>query len=242
MKNIYELYGIRRKLSKKYASLVITPVVTVIFLCVMYSVSPVYICSSYLISSVFMYFTGVYISMDLHDRENDVFEEVLFLHAASDVKYYISREVLQIRISLLFSLVLSLYPVLISALRPGSFTRTVTPGDVICGGLIIVFCGICGTETGDLFHPRCIKNRTGVLLAVLISVLALSKYGLIQTSAVFNALHVLVPPIMDSFVLLGNSDRFDPKGILPIILHLFLFSSAVTLIKIILLKRFRFRM
>jgi hypothetical protein len=47
---------------------------------------------------------------------------------------------------------------------------------------------------------------------------------------------------MDSLVLLGNSDRFEPAGIFLIILHMLLYSIAVMLLKILLLKRCRYRM
>ena len=242
MKSTYSLYTIRRRLMKKNALWIITAVLTAGFLGAMYSFAPAYVCSSYLISSVFMYFISVYISMDLHEKENDVFEEVLLLHTKSDTEYYLSREMLQIRMCLIYALILSFFPVIYSVIRPGYFTRAVTPNDLICGGLMIVFCGICGAETGDFFHPRFIGRKYGICGAILITVLAVCKEGLIRTFAAFKILDIITPPITDSLVLLGNTDSFDITVILLIVLHMFLFSLAVMLIKVKLLKRFGYRM
>lgn len=242
MKSTYSLYTIRRRLMKKNALWIITAVLTAGFLGVMYSIAPAYVCSSYLISSVFMYFISVYISMDLHEKENDVFEEVLLLHTKSDTEYYLSREMLQIRMCLIYALILSFFPVVYSVIRPGYFTRAVTPNDLICGGLMIIFCGVCGAETGDFFHPRFIGRKYGICGAILITVLAVCKEGLIQTFAAFKILDIITPPITDSLVLLGNTDSFDITAILLIVLHMFLYSLAVMLIKIMLLKRRGYRM
>ena len=227
---------------KKNALWIITAVLTAGFLGAMYSFAPAYVCSSYLISSVFMYFISVYISMNLHEKENDVFEEVLLLHTKNDTEYYLSREMLQIRMCLIYALILSFFPVIYSVIRPGYFTRAVTPNDLICGGLMIVFCGICGAETGDFFHPRFIGRKYGICGAILITALAVCKEGLIRTFAAFKILDIITPPITDSLVLLGNTDSFDITAILLIVLHMFLFSLAVMLIKVKLLKRFGYRM
>lgn len=242
MKNTYDIYTIRCRLMKKNALWIITGILTAGFLGIMYSFAPAYVCSSYLISSVFMYFMSVYISMNLHEKENDVFEEVMLLHTKSDAEYYLSREMLQIGMCLIYALILSFFPVVYSVIRPGYFTRAVTPNDVLCGGLMIVFCGICGAETGDIFHPRYIGRKYGVCGAILITVLAVCKESLIRTFAAFRILDIITPPITDSLVLLGNADSFDITGILLIVLHMFLFSLVMALIKVMLLKRFKYRM
>lgn len=208
----------------------------------MYSVAPAYVCSSYLLSSVFLYFLCIYISMSLHGRENDVFEEVLLLHSRPDAAYYLSRELLQLCMCLIFAFVLSVFPILKSIVQPHYFTRAITAADVIYGGAMILFCGICGIESGDLFHPRYINRKFGYCAVILLSVLAVCKHALIQTSALFRILDIFLPPIMDSFILLGNTDSFDGKGTVLILLHMLVYSSVITAIKIVLLKRWKYRM
>ena len=208
----------------------------------MYSFAPAYICSSYLLSSVFLYFLCVLISMGLHEKENDVFEEVLLLHSDSSAAYHASRELLQLGFCLLFALVLSLFPVLKAILQPDYFTRALTASDVLWGGGTILFCGICGTECGDLFHPRLIKLKYGICAVILLSVIAVCKQGLIHSFSAFRILDILMPPFMDSFGLLGNSDRFEPAGSFFILLHLLLYSLVLCFLKIRLLMLKKYRM
>lgn len=241
LKNTYHLYTIRRRLMTRNALWAVTMLVIAAFLGAMYSFPPAYVCSSYLVSSVFMYFLGIYLSMNLHAGENDVFEEILLLHADSDAAYYLSREMLQARMCLICSLILSFFPLIYSIIRPGYFTRAIMPGDVCCGAAVILFCGFCGAETGDFFHPRFIGRRYGICFAILISVVALCKQGLMETFAAFGILEIFMPPVTDSLVLLGNSDNFEAMGIFLIVLHMFAYSLVMMCIKILLLRHSRYR-
>lgn len=221
---------------------IVAAISTAAFLGVMYTFAPAYICSSYLISAVFMYFLGAYISLSLHDKENDVFEEVMLLHSGSPAVYYISREMLQLGAGLIFAVILSLAPVVKGVFWPGFFTRAITAEDVLRGGMIIIFSGVCGIETADCAHPRIIGRKYGICLVVLISVLAVCKHSLIQTLPVFKLLDILMPPILDSLLLLGNSDSFAPAGNLLIVLHMFIYSAALTILKIWLMTIKKYRM
>ncbi len=236
MKNAFNICNIHRRTMRKNPVWIASALLTAAFLGTMYSFAPAYVCSSYLLTSVFLYFLCVYISICLHNKEDEVFEGILLLHCHSGSEYYISRELLQTGACLIFALVLSVVPVIRDITWPGFFTRSVTAEDVFYGGLTILFCGLCGIETGDLFHPRYISRKAGLAAVILLSVLAVCKHSLIAVLPVFKFLHILTPPIMDSLLLLGNSDRFDHSGTLLIVLHLFLFSLAAAWIKIKLLS------
>ena len=242
MKNTYNLYTIRRRLVRKSSVWIVSIILTVIYLGAMYSVAPAYVCSSYLMSSLFMFFLCEFISMSLHEKENDVFEEVLLLHCDNDKAYYLSRELLQLRMCLIFGLVLAIFPVIKAVTSPGFFTRQPTAADVLLGGGVILFCGVCGIETGDLFHSRIMNRRFGICAVILISILAVCKPGLIDTLPVFRILNIFLPPITDSLEILGNGDSFDKPGILLIILHMIVYSVIITIIKIIILDRKKYRM
>ena len=242
LKNISELYKIRWRLIKKSPMWIVSLICTAAFLGVMYSFAPAYICSSLLLTSVFQYFLCAYISLSLHERENDVFEEVLLLHCDTSPAYYISREVLQLGVCFIFSVILSLFPLLKSYIQPWFFTRAFTVADVVIGSGLIFFSGVCGLETADLFHPRFIGRKFGICAVVLLSVLALCKQGLIQTSPAFRILNIFMPPVMDSFVLLGNSDSFSISGDGLIILHMLVYALVMAAVKIKLLQYKRYRM
>lgn len=214
---------------------VVSAILTAGFLGIMYSIAPAYICSSYLLSSVFAYFLCIYISISLHDKENDVFEGILLLHCSSKAEYYASREFLQISMCLIFTIILSFFPVLKDIIAPHFFTRRIAADDLIYGGITVVFSGLCGIETGDLFHPRYISRKAGWAAVILFSLLALCKEGLIRNLPVFKILDILTPPITDSLILLGNTDSFNKAGTLLIVLHMFIFSLLAALVKIKLL-------
>ena len=236
MKNIFELYNIRRRLVRKIPMRIIAVILIAAFLGVMYSIAPAYICSSLMISAVFAYFLCAYAAMSLHEKENDVFEEVLLLHCDSDKAYHASRELLQLGICFVFSLILSVFPVLKSVIEPHFFTRAFTVTDVVIGGGLIFFSGVCGTETADLFHPRIIGRKFGICAVVLISVVAICKAGLIQTHPVFRILDVLMPPVTDAHTLLGVSDSFDVARDCAVMLHMIVYALLMVLIKIRLLR------
>lgn len=241
MKNIYNLYTIRRKQLKKSPVWLISIICTVGYLGFMYYVAPAFICSCYLISAVFLFFLCEFIAMTLHEKENDIFEEVLLLHCESEVPYYLSRELLQLRMCFIFAVILTIYPVLKSWQHPGFFVRNPEFIDVLCGGAVILFSGICGIETADFFHSRLLSRKFGVCFLILVSLLSLCKEGLIETLAVFKILNILMPPVTDGLVLLGSGDNFDKMGILLIVIHMMIFSIVITILKIKLLQIKKFR-
>ena len=227
---------------KKTPLWIITAILTAGFLGIMYSFAPAYVCSTYLISAVFLFFMSVYIAMNIHEKENDVFEEVLLLHSKSETGYYLSREILQIRMCLIYSLILAFFPVLKSMLDPQFFTRAVGLKDVLIGGGLIAFSGICGLETGDLFHPRFVERKFAVVYVILICVLTVCKAGLIRTFGAFRILDILTAPVTDSLLLLGNADDFVIPGNILIMLHMLFYSLVFMLLKIRILKSRRYRM
>ncbi|WP_026497970.1 hypothetical protein [Butyrivibrio sp. WCD2001] len=243
MKTLLSLCNIRRKLLAKNSVLVIPTVATAIFIGAMYSVKPVFICSSFLMSSFFIYIIGVFISMTLQAKENDVFEETLLLHCESGKSYYLSRELIMFGINCIYTLILLGYPIIRYLSDNNFFTRNMTAFDVIFGGLIIFVSGLAGMEVGDFFHPRIFtKRRDSIIGAIFVSVLAICKLGLIDNYPILKVPCILLPPIMDSFKLVGDSDIFSPAGMLLICIHMVGYFLVIMLLKIKLLgiKKFRF--
>ena len=68
-----------------------------------------------------------------------------------------------------------------------------------------------------------------------VSLLAVCKYGLVDTFPGFKILHVITPPIMDGFRMVGKTDVFDKAGSLKIFAHMLIFTAAAVIIKIKLL-------
>ena len=243
LKNLIDLYKLRRKLLLKGSVLVIPTVFIAVFLGTMYSMTPIGICSSFLVSAVCLYFICIFISMSINGKENDIFEETLFLHCRKAYIFYGSRELMLAVICCYYSLILTLVPVLLFFINNDWFMRKMQVTDVICGGIYILMCGIAGMVTGDLFHPRIINQRkTAIICVILVSVLAVCKHGLATRFAILKVLDYLLPPFMDGFHALVNTEYFNIAEILMICLHMVVYAVVVTLIKIKLfqIKRFRY--
>ncbi len=242
MKNTLELYKLRLKLLHKSQLLIIPIVVTALFIGIMYSMAPIGVTSSFLLSAAFEYFIGLFISMTLSGKENDVFEGVLMLHCEAPRNYYISREMLLITQCIVNSLILTVFPAVLFLLRGSMFIRPMEIADVLFGGCCIFLSGLCGMATGDFFHPRLFPKRKDALLgAFMISVLAICKEGLIDSLSFLGILNLLLPPFMDGFKIVGNTDIFDRFRMLIFFLHMAVYILVVMCLKVWIHEKRRFR-
>lgn len=242
MKNVIDLFRLRFKLLQKGSVLVIPTVFTAVFMGSMYSMAPIDICSSFLLSAVFLYFICIFISMSIHGKENDVFEETLLLHCKNSSTYFLSRELVMVVVSCGYAIILTAVPPVLFLINSTWFSRNMSPADVICGGAYILMCGICGMVTGDFFHPRIIVQRKAAIICViLVSVLAVCKKSLIESFAFLNILHFVLPPFMDGFGALVDKEYFKNAEIFLICLHMIIFAIVAAFIKIKLLRIRRFR-
>ena len=224
----------------KSAVLVIPTVLTVAFLGVMYSIMPADVSASFLLSGLFLFAICTFFSMKIQLKENDVQEEVLLFHCHSEHCYYMAREMVLVSIMLVYAVVLTAYPLIRGFLHPGFFARPLRSEDLIFGPLILLGNGFCGIAFGDLFNHRIIRvPRYAVICLIIVSVLAVTKFGLIHLSAFFKVLSVITPPIMDGFMMVGDTDLFDKTGSLLILAHMLIFYAAAVVIKIGLLKRLK---
>ncbi|WP_026511249.1 hypothetical protein [Butyrivibrio sp. LC3010] len=242
MKNSIELYRLRLKLLKKGQVLIIPVVATALFIGIMYSMAPIGVTSSYLLSAAFMYFVCVFISMTLNGKENDVFEETLMLHCNKPLNYYVSREILLIMQCFGYALILTIFPTVLFLFKSSMFIRPIGKLDIIFGGFYIFLSGLCGMVTGDFFHPRLIQKRKDAILgAFVVTVLSICKEGLTEFFAPLSALNFVLPPFMNGFKLVGNTDIFEPHGMLLIFLHMAVYTIVVVCLKIRMLEKRRFR-
>ena len=238
LKNSIDIYRLRLKMLKKSSVLTIPTVATLIFVGVMYSIKPYDVCSSFLLSAVFLYFICLFLSMSLNGRENDVYEETISLHSVTPHSYYCSRELLLITLGICYALVLTLVPAILFFMDNTSFVRHMGFEDIACGGLHIFMCGLGGITIGDFFHPRIFrKRRDAIIGALAISLLAVSKEGLINLSAAFSILNLVLPPITDGFKSVGNSDFFNPVNMMIICIHFVIYYLVILMLKIQVLEK-----
>ena len=237
MKSVFSLYKLKMSVVLKSAVLVIPTVVAVAFLGAMYSFPPRQVSGSFLLSGFMLFVIGVYLSMMIQMKENDIQEEVLLFHSRSELSYYLARELVLVSVGLVYAIIIIGYPLIRNFLNPGYFTRPIRPDDVIYGGLIMVGSGLSGLALGDLFHHRIFRRaRFAVIGVIFVSIIAVCKIGLVDKFPFLKALHYITPPITDAFKMVGDSDVFDKVGSLQLFAHMLLFSVAVVVIKIRMLK------
>ena len=242
LKNVIDLLKMRLKLLFKSPVLTFPSIATVGFAGIMYSLAPIDFCSSYLISAVFLFFIGIFAAMSINGRENDVFEETLMLHSKSVVNYYISRELLLGIISLFYSLVLTIVPILVYLPAPDRFFKPLDMQDVAMALPYIFICGLAGMVIGDVLHPRLIKKRSDAVMgAILISILTVCKIGLIEWNPVFKILNFILPPVLDGYKAFVELSFFDAGEISLICIKIAIFVIILTVVKIKFLIFMRYR-
>ena len=241
MKSTFSLYKLKMMIVIKSAVLVIPTVAVVAFLGAMYSILPQQISSSFLMSGFLLFVIGVYTSMSIQMREQDVHEELFLMHSDPGAGYWLVRETVIYSIMLFYGLILVLYPVIRCSFNPAWFTRPLESDDILYGSILVLGNGICGVSLGDIFHRRLIpRRRNAIICVVLVAILAVCKVAITQKLPFLKILNFFLPPVMDGFDMVGNEDTFDPKGTLLILLHTVLFAAVITVIKILLLRRRRF--
>ncbi|MBP5608949.1 MAG: hypothetical protein J6X66_11895 [Lachnospiraceae bacterium] len=241
MKSLFSMYRLRMNALYKSALWVIPVVSLAVFLAFMYGIIPVQISGSFLLSSMYLYIVSAFAAMSIQDRENDVTEEVLFLHASSKIKYYIARELVLLSIMILFGVILLFYPVIRSLSADHFFSRPLEVTDVVRGGLLILGSGSCGIALGDLLHRRIIRQRKIRIIALIaVSLIAIVKTALTDNHPAAGILHVIVPPVIDGFVMTGDSDHFDKAKTVYIFIHMMAFYFVTMFIKWKLLSLRRF--
>lgn len=242
LKNSIETYRLRLKMLKRSAVLTVPTVATLIFLGVMYSIEPFDVCSSFLLSAVFLYFICLFLAMSLNGRENDIYEETISLHCVTPHSYYLSREMLLISLDFCYAFVLTLVPVILFFMDNTRFTRLMKFEDIVCGGLHIFMCGLGGVLIGDFFHPRIFrKRRDAIIGALAVSLLAVTKEGLIGLSAAFGILNFVLPPITDGLKSVGSSGFFKPADMMIICIHFVIYYLVILMLKIQILQKKKFR-
>ena len=112
---------------------------------------------------------------------------------------------------------------------------------MICGAALIVSSGLAGMQTGDLFHPRIMRRRGFAITgALFISVAAVCKYGILDSYPFAWIINFILPPVMDGFKLVGDSDLFSVSGIGLICGHMILYAIVVMVIKVYAMRSRRF--
>ncbi|BBF41416.1 ABC transporter, permease protein [Lachnospiraceae bacterium KM106-2] len=184
--------------------------VWILSLVVSYSVKPVHVGSSILVSAGISFFISLWLGITYYDNVDPVAEQITILKVQNRRLYDISQFLFLGVIASLLSTTGVLFPS-IKNVTDGLdlYTRTLHVFDMICSLWIHLVLSFLGIGLSMLFQPRIMKNRKfAILLMACISVLAISKSGMIDSAPPLKGLLWVLPPLSDILTMLGNKDYF----------------------------------
>lgn len=226
----------------KGSSFVMPLVAAMCYLYVMYSMKPLFVVSGYILSGIFLFFLMVWIAMTAVQREDAVLEQILYLKVENAGKYYIGKAVYMACVALFYVLLCVFFPVFQNAVNGGDmFLRRITGADLLNAAVILAGSAICGSCTGNLLHPRVMKDRRlAFILTVLICIMAVVKTSVIHKFPVLKFFMWVFPPVMQPSQIYRNADFFNLTHSLVLFLTFLVYALVYTAVKSILCSRNRF--
>lgn len=214
----------------------------IVFLSFNYMVKP----SSYLpsigFSGMILYFIMIWVSFSYMDSEDTVSEQIIILKIQSAGKYYISKILFLLIISVGLSLVGDIYPLFKHILNDNSlFTRNLTVCDMICSFLLLSSFTFLGCALGSMFHPRIVSDRKiAVVLVLLAGLLGYVKGPLCENTPVLKFILWIFPPVYDIIVQFNELEYFNFNVIIKSIILSLIYSLILFLVQIFILKKKKF--
>lgn len=223
-------------------SFVMPSILIIFFLFTAYSVKPYDVMSGYLITCVFVFLIMDWIGMTEAQRENPVMEQLLLLKGGNPTQYYISKFLFLFLLSLIVSVICAAFPSFENWISGGDlFTRPLLLQDIVNAFILLVGCGICGASIGSFLHPRVLRDRKqAIALTVLITILMISRYGIVERVPILKYLMWILPPVMLPQKMFGNEEYFRIDQSIWIFLLLLIYAIVYFAIKSYICQRRKF--
>ncbi|MBD5533954.1 MAG: hypothetical protein HDQ98_17485 [Lachnospiraceae bacterium] len=190
-----------------------------------------YVLSIYLFSNCFVISTALLFVISLLDGFyayklcHDSMQAILMLKTGSAVKYYISRELLLVLLSVQYTVLILLYPSIVSMLGGGKLSRIVT--DLTAILFLHLFVALCGYEIGSLFQPKMLGRRVPAALLMLGTIAGIFLRQELSVIPVIKCLFWIFPPIAKLLQLVHDRENFFTAEMGSMIIQLFLYISLV---------------
>lgn len=190
-----------------------------------------YVLSIYLFSDCFVISTALLFEISLLDGFyayklcHDDMQAILMLKTGSAVKYYISRELLLVLLAVQYTILILLYPSIVSMLGNGKLSKIVT--DLAAILFLHLFVALCGYEIGSLFQPKLLGRRVPAALLMLGTIAGIFLRQELSAVPVVKYLFWIFPPIAKLLRLMHDSEKFFTAEMGSMILQLFLYTSLV---------------
>ncbi|MBD5467189.1 MAG: hypothetical protein HDR21_03430 [Lachnospiraceae bacterium] len=200
-----------------------------------------YVLSIFLFSHCFVISTALLFAISLLDgfyayklcRDN--MQAILMMKSGSAVKCYISRELLLVLLAVQYTVLILLYPSIISLLGSGKLSRIVT--DLAAILFLHLFVALCGYEIGGLFQPKIIGRRVPAALLMLGTIAGIFLRQELSMIPIIKYLFWIFPPIAKLLRLVYDKEMFFTAEMGSMIIQLFLYTSLVLAAKAYLQSR-----
>ncbi|MCD2492894.1 hypothetical protein LQE92_09665 [Lacrimispora sp. NSJ-141] len=242
MKTTYELIRYHFHSYFKSSRFVMPVVILAVVLYCMYTIMPVGIVDSFSISSVCLFLIMVWAGLSYNMLEDPVSEQLMILRVRSDITYYLSCSLFLILLGMLACLISTLFPVIQNLLNHRQlFLRPIKASDILCGWLLQSASAFVGSSVGALLHPRIMKDRKiAISLTAFIAVMAVSKFGILQEIPASRSVLWIFPPMEELNSIFAGEETYSLLKVLEALGILCLYGTAVSALRIWLLKKRKF--
>lgn len=190
-----------------------------------------YVLSIYLFSDCFVISTALLFVISLLDGfyayklYNDNMQAILMLKTGSALKCFISRELLLILLAVQYTVLILLYPSIVSMLGNGMLSRIVT--DLTAIVFLHLFVALCGYEIGSLFQPKMIGRRVPAALLMIGTIAGIFLRQELSVVPIIKYLFWIFPPIANLLRLVQDRENFFTAEMGDMIIQLALYTSLV---------------
>lgn len=152
-------------------------------------------------------------------------QAILMLKTGSALKCFISRELLLILLAVQYTVLILLYPSIVSMLGNGMLSRIVT--DLTAIVFLHLFVALCGYEIGSLFQPKMIGRRVPAALLMIGTIAGIFLRQELSVVPIIKYLFWIFPPIANLLRLVQDRENFFTAEMGDMIIQLALYTSLV---------------
>ncbi|MDD6037397.1 MAG: hypothetical protein PUD20_01155 [bacterium] len=212
------------------------------FIASIYSARPMEVNSGFIISVVFQFCLMIFVTESMNGSEITDEEQILFLHEKRVTGYLAVRELSMIFVSVIYSLIICLGPILVNCWNHFAFfRRELTFFDCAMGFVMVIGSGLCGIAIGDLFNPRIKTDRKiAIVSTIFILIITVAKEGILERVKYLEVLNILLPPVTEPLKQFSSCDVFDERTVMLIFAWMAIYYLVVTAIKFKLMDKKRF--
>lgn len=242
MNKLKELLKYHFMIYKKSNKFIMPLLAWMICMYTFYSTKPISVVSSFGVSMGALFYIMVWIGLSYTEIDDPVSEQLLIFKVGSENIYNISKIMVVVFIGIVMSLIGVIIPVIINTINNFQlYTRGLTIADVGVAFLLHSFVGLLGAATGNLLHPRIMKDRKmAVILTFTIALMSMVKGPMNIKIPSTRFITWVFPPLYDITEYFNGDEYFLMYDVGSAILSISVYSIILIFVQLYFLKRNKF--